>query len=30
MDNNSKGWNSFFLKNANYSISVVFKNEYLG
>ena len=28
MDNYSRGWNSLFLQDMNYSISVVFKNEF--
>ena len=27
MDNYSRGWNSLFLKNVNYSISVIFVND---
>ena len=28
MNNYSRGWNSLFLYNVNYSISVIFKNEF--
>ena len=28
MDYYSRGWNSLFLQNVNYSISVIFKNEF--